>query len=136
MRSDDRTAAARPRSRDRPLDILIVEDHVDARETLAALLENWGCRVTVVAEGRAGVNEIRARRFDIVFCDLGLPDLDGLDVCREVRSTIERAPLMVALTAWGREDDRRRARDAGFDLHLVKPAAAANLIEILNRITD
>lgn len=136
MSADDRIATPRPRSRDRPLDILIVEDHDDARETLAALLEKWGCRVTVAGEGAAGVNEIRARRFDIVFCDLGLPDLDGLDVCREVRKTIENAPLMVALTAWGREDDRGRARDAGFDLHVVKPATAATLIEILNRITD
>lgn len=134
MSADERIATPRPRSRDRPLDVLIVEDHVDGREALAALLQKWGCNVTVVGEGAKGVEAIRAHRFDVVFCDLGLPDLDGLDVCREVRKTIENAPLMVALTAWGRDDDRGRALDAGFDHHVVKPATALKLIEILNSI--
>ena len=68
----------------------------------------------------------------MVLCDLGLPELDGLEVCRQVRTLpVDSQPVMVAVTGWGREDDLRRTKEAGFDHHLVKPVALDRLFAVL-----
>jgi CheY-like chemotaxis protein len=74
---------------------------------------------------------------NVVFCDLGLPGMDGLDVCRSIRALpLSAQPVMVALTGWGREDDRRRTKDAGFDHHLVKPVRLDRLAAVLSGVGD
>jgi signal transduction histidine kinase len=118
------------------LRILIIEDNDDVSDTMAAWLEQMGHRVSIARAGTPGVEQIREHAFDLVLCDLGLPDLDGLEVCRLVRQTQDGGkPVMVALTGWGREDDRRRTKEAGFDAHLVKPVAADKLKSLLRGLS-
>jgi signal transduction histidine kinase len=118
-----------------PLDIVVVEDNDDIADGLLDWLESLGHRVTVARTGRSGVELIRQRFPDLVLCDLGLPELDGLDVCRHVRAfPAESQPIMVALTGWGREDDLQRTKEAGFDHHLVKPVAPDKLEALLQRV--
>lgn len=102
--------------------ILVIEDNADIAETLSALISRMGHRVSTALNGTSGLAEILAEPFDLVLCDLGLPDIDGLEVCRRVRERRDvEQPVMIALTGWGRDDDRRRTKEAGFDGHLVKP---------------
>jgi CheY-like chemotaxis protein len=119
------------------LKILVVEDNDDIADTLADLLGSLGHRVAVARSGPEGVALVQDVQPDIVLCDLGLPGMDGLEVCRAVRKLELRAqPIMIALTGWGRDDDRRRTSDAGFDHHLVKPIAAEKLSDVLRRAVE
>jgi signal transduction histidine kinase len=115
-----------------PLRILIIEDNDDVADTLASWLEDVGHRVSVARSGPEGVERVQQDGPQVVLCDLGLPGMDGLDVCRSVRGlAIAAQPTMVALTGWGREDDRRRTSEAGFDHHLVKPVSPDRLEALL-----
>jgi signal transduction histidine kinase len=119
------------------LDVAIVEDNEDVSQSLTDLLESLGHRVSTAATGRQGIELIRKSRPHLVLCDLGLPELDGLDVCRQIREMpADAQPVMVALTGWGRDDDLRRTKEAGFDHHLVKPISVHALQSILNAIED
>jgi len=118
-------ASERARS-DRPRRLLVVEDNVDARQTLRTLLETLGHEVHEAADGEAGVAAALERRPDLVFVDIGLPRLDGYEVARRLRAA-KLAARLVALTGYGRDDDVRRAREAGFDEHLLKPATLEQL---------
>ncbi|HEX3694846.1 MAG TPA: response regulator [Polyangia bacterium] len=114
------------------LKVLVIEDNDDAAETLGSWLEDFGHEVSIARTGRRGIELVKEKQPDLVFCDLGLPEMDGLDVCRGVRALMLAAqPVMVALTGWGRPDDLRRTRDAGFDHHVVKPVAPDRLHAIL-----
>ena len=115
-----------------PLGVLVVEDNVDVGDTLGLLLEDLGHRVWLARNGQNGVALVQQRQPDVVFCDLGLPGMDGLEVCRQVRAlSLDVQPIMVAVTGWGRADDLRRTKEAGFDHHLVKPIPMARLYAIL-----
>jgi CheY-like chemotaxis protein len=118
-------ASERVRS-DRPRRLLVVEDNVDARQTLRTLLETLGHEVHEAADGEAGVVAALERRPDLVFVDIGLPRLDGYEVARRLRAA-KLAARLVALTGYGRDDDVQRAREAGFDEHLLKPATLEQL---------
>lgn len=101
--------------------VLIVEDNVDAADSLEILIQIWGHQVKAVHDGPAGLEATRTFDPDIVLCDIGLPGgMDGYEVARQARSQGCTARL-VALTGYGLEDDQQRARAAGFDLHLTKP---------------
>lgn len=118
-----------------PLSIVVVEDNEDVADMMATWLGELSHRVTVARTGSAGLAAIRAQKPDLVVCDLGLPDLHGTEVCRQVRSfAAESQPVMVALTGWGREDDVRRTKEAGFDHHLVKPVAPEKLLAVLESV--
>jgi signal transduction histidine kinase len=118
-----------------PLGIVVVEDNDDVADVLVEWLTGHGHRVTVARTGTLGLDAIGQSRPDLVICDLGLPDLDGLDVCRRVRSsTTASQPVMVALTGWGREQDLRATKDAGFDYHLVKPVAPDALRSLISKV--
>jgi CheY-like chemotaxis protein len=119
------TAGEQARS-DRRRRLLVVEDNVDARETLRTLLEALGHEVHEAADGEAGVAAALERQPDLVFVDIGLPRLDGYEVARRLRAANLGARL-VALTGYGRDDEVQRARDAGFDEHLLKPATLEQL---------
>jgi CheY-like chemotaxis protein len=117
--------------------VLVIEDNPDVADTLVVWLEDLGHRVWVARTGRAGVDLVTEARPDLVLCDLGLPDIDGLEVCRRIRSLgLAPRPRMVALTGWGRGDDRRRTKDAGFDTHIVKPVAEEKLLEVLRSVAS
>ena len=119
------------------LDIVVVEDNKDIAEALKDLLEDLGHRVSVAHTGKSGVDMIRDARPDLVLCDIGLPEMDGLEVCRQVRAlSAEQQPFMVAMTGWGREDDKRRTEEAGFDRHLVKPVAFEQLDGVMRSLCE
>jgi len=114
------------------LSILVVDDNVDSAESLGLLLEAFGANVRVAHDGRSAIDIFGATRPAVVLLDIGMPDLDGYEVARTLRALYphERSTF-VALTGWGQEDDRRRAREAGFDHHLVKPAQVEALQSLL-----
>ncbi len=126
-------AQGEPRS-GRPLRVFVVEDNDDAREALRLLLELWGHRVEEAADGPRGVEAALAGTFDVALIDIGLPGLDGYRVARRLRDAPKgRALFLVALTGYGQPSDRRRALEAGFDAHLVKPVEAEQLADVLAR---
>ncbi|HYV56782.1 MAG TPA: ATP-binding protein, partial [Candidatus Nitrosopolaris sp.] len=102
--------------------VLVVEDNVDVADSLAMLLELFGHRVQIRHDGLAALAAVQTETFDIVLLDIGLPGMDGYDVARRIRGELGPArPALVALTGYGRDEDKARARAAGFDQHLVKP---------------
>ncbi|TMQ09211.1 MAG: response regulator [Deltaproteobacteria bacterium] len=130
----ERSNGARPIAPD-ALDIVIIEDNDDVADTLADLLAGIGHRVSVARSGSAGIALIESAPPNVVLCDLGLPGMDGLEVCRSIRAMqLAEQPIMVALTGWGRDTDRRRTAEAGFDHHLVKPVASDKLHALLRSI--
>jgi CheY-like chemotaxis protein len=114
-------------------DVLVVEDNDDARETLRRILELEGHRVRVAADGLSGLEAVRASTPDIALIDIGLPKMDGYELARHIRaeSNGPQRPYLVAVTGYGLPEDRARTREAGFDLHLVKPVDAATLVAVL-----
>jgi signal transduction histidine kinase len=119
------------------LGIVVIEDNQDIAEVLVTWLESLGHRVAVAHAGEAGVEAIRKHRPDLAICDLGLPDIDGVDVCRRVRALSgDSQPVMVALTGWGRDEDLQATKEAGFDHHLVKPVAPDKLHALLQSVSE
>jgi signal transduction histidine kinase len=118
------------------LRIVIIEDNEDVAESLKDLLEDTGHRVWAALSGSDGINLVQEVRPNVVLCDLGLPHMGGVEICRRIRALpIAVPPLMVAITGWGREEDHRRTREAGFDHHLVKPVAVDSLDRVLRTVT-
>ncbi len=112
--------------------ILVVDDNVDAAASLAMLLELEGHSTEVAHSGNDAIAAIAWFRPQLVFLDIGLPDISGYQVAERVRGmTLEALPRLVALTGWGSEEDRRQARNSGFDAHLVKPVDPSELAAIL-----
>jgi signal transduction histidine kinase/integral membrane sensor domain MASE1/CheY-like chemotaxis protein len=135
-RGEDREAApaAPPAAPARRLRILLVEDNEDSADALAHLLQRRGHETHVAREGNDGLAQARALHPDVVLLDIGLPGLDGFEVARQLRKQAdEDGTLLVALSGYGQETDRRRAREAGIDHHLVKPVAFDDLAQILAR---
>jgi signal transduction histidine kinase/CheY-like chemotaxis protein len=113
--------------------ILVVDDNLDAADSLAMLLKMFGHEVRTAASGAAALAAVEADKPEVVFLDLGMPGMSGLEVARRLRQAPGGSSLcLVALTGWGAEEDRRRSREAGFDHHLVKPVAPAELQSYLN----
>ncbi len=135
--SSDAPQPARPATAgraQRQLVILIVEDNTDLAATYRALLERQGHHVTVVHTGADAVTATEAHLFDVVLCDLGLPDMDGYTVARAVRSRPHGAGLrLIAVSGFSRGTDRTLADEAGFDAHLAKPLPLADLLDLLER---
>jgi CheY-like chemotaxis protein len=111
--------------------VLLIEDNADARRTLRTLLEHEGHRVEEAADGASGLVRAEATRPDIVLIDIGLPGIDGYEVARRIRAQRGTAPILVAISGYGRADDRRRSFEAGFDAHLTKPVSADHLSDVL-----
>jgi CheY-like chemotaxis protein len=110
--------------------ILVIEDNPDGRETLRTLLVSEGFRVEVAANGLEGLDKALASHPDIAVVDIGLPLLDGYQVAQRLRSLFGRTIFLIACTAYGRPEDRRRSREAGFDVHLVKPIDPDQLTQL------
>jgi len=102
--------------------ILVVDDNRDAADTLAMLLDADGAQARAVYDGQAALDALAGLRPHTVLLDLGMPEMDGLEVARRIRADPAWAGVrIVALTGWGQESDRERTRGAGFDFHLTKP---------------
>jgi PAS domain S-box-containing protein len=112
--------------------ILVADDNRDAAGSLAEMLELMGHETWTVHDGLEALAAAAAFRPDVILLDLGMPALDGYDTCRRVRQEPWGSnAVLVALTGWGQDEDRRRSREAGFDEHLVKPVEFAALEKLL-----
>jgi PAS domain S-box-containing protein len=124
-----------PATPEAALEILVVDDNRDAADTCAMLLEAWGHHVRTAYLGREALELGQAFHPDAVLLDIGLPDIDGYALARQIRATPwgVRA-VLVAVTGWGQEEDRLRAARAGFDQHLVKPIAGETIASLLHSL--
>jgi len=112
--------------------ILIADDNQDALESLALMLRLEGHEVHCASDGEEALALAGLRKPEIVVLDVGMPKLDGCEVARRIRAeSWGRGAVLVALTGWGQEIDRRRSREAGFDMHLVKPVDPATICDML-----
>jgi PAS domain S-box-containing protein len=111
--------------------VLVVEDDSDSAQSLAMLLQVWGHQVEIALDGHQALDAARSFEPEIVLLDIGIPGLDGYEVAERLRSEHGAELKLIALTGYGREDDRQRSRDAGFDRHLVKPLEPPRLREML-----
>ncbi|HEY9420425.1 MAG TPA: MEDS domain-containing protein [Thermoanaerobaculia bacterium] len=112
--------------------ILVVEDNPDAAATMRDFLELSGHEVELAASGTDGIEAARQFHPEVVLCDLGLPGMTGFEVAAELRrDPATRSAKLIAVTGYGREEDRRRSKEAGFDLHLTKPVDPAQLKALL-----
>jgi CheY-like chemotaxis protein len=114
--------------------VLVVDDHMDAAETLATLLQLWGHHSCLAHDGTGALQAVTAFQPDVVLLDIGLPGMDGYQVAQQLRECpgMEKA-VLVAMTGYGGEEDHRRSQEAGIDYHLVKPVDLEVLQELLAR---
>src|SRR5690606_10841687 len=112
--------------------ILIVDDNDDAAASLAKLLEHAGHEVRDVRDGRSALDIVREFAPDVVLLDIGLPDMDGWELARALRSDYKIGPIKhIDISGYGQAADRRRSRDAGIDQHLTKPVDYASIAACL-----
>jgi CheY-like chemotaxis protein/signal transduction histidine kinase len=126
----------RPRKRRKgeSLSVLVVEDSPDGREGLTTLLELKSYTVTSAGSGKEALDKVDKAKPEVALVDIGLPDMDGYEVARELRRRFDSQLTLIALTGYGQPDDRRKALEAGFDLHLVKPVDPQQLFDLLSDI--
>ena len=117
---------------DKPLRILLVEDHDDTRVTLSRLLTHFGHQISVAASKQVALEMIATKNFDVVLSDIALPDGDGYDVISQAKQ--KQAVKGVALTGFDRDEDIRRGKEAGFDFHLSKPVDFHELRTVLGQV--
>jgi CheY-like chemotaxis protein len=114
------------------LQVMVVDDNTDAAESLGVLLDIEGHAAHIAHNGAEALQIAQEHALDVVFLDIGLPDMSGYDVARRLRMLPGlQQTLLVALTGWGTQDDRQRTREAGFDRHLTKPAELPAVEELL-----
>lgn len=120
----------------RRLDVLLVDDNDDGRWMLRAVLEGAGHRVTEAVDGPQALERATTGAFDVALIDIGLPGIDGLEVARRLRRMGPRlaTTLLVAITGYGAPQDLARSREAGFDLHVVKPVDGLDLLIQVQRL--
>ena len=112
--------------------VLVVDDNVDAAESMCALLEIWGHEAHACHDGASALRAVAELRPDTVLLDIGLPGMDGYEVARRLRAgAAGPLRLLAALTGYGQDQDRERSAAAGFDLHLTKPVDPARLRKLL-----
>ena len=111
----------------------MVDDNEDAANSLATLLEVMGYDVRIAYDGPEGIEAADEFEPAVALLDIGLPKLSGYDIARHVRGKRGEDVLLVAITGWGQEDDRRRAHEAGFDHHFTKPADFDVLLALIDK---
>ena len=127
-------AAERPTPERR---ILIVDDNRDSAASLAMLLEITGNKTFMAHDGIEAIEAVEKHRPEVILLDIGLPKLNGHDVCRRVREhSWGKDIVVIALTGWGQEEDRRKSEEAGFNGHLVKPVNYDELLDLLSSLTN
>lgn len=114
--------------------ILVVDDHTDTAQSMSMLIESWGHQVRVANNGRAGLELVKAWQPELVFLDVRMPVMDGLEMTRRIRAEPAlRQPRLVALTGFGQREDLDRSLQAGVDTHLIKPADPAQVRAIIEQ---
>ncbi len=113
--------------------ILVVDDNVDAADSLGMLLEVRGDQVRIAYDGLEAIAAEEEFRPEVALLDIGMPKLSGYDVAKRIRAARGDAVLIIAITGWGQEDDRQRARDAGFNHHFTKPVDFEMLLDVIDR---
>ena len=127
------TEALPARSGTAPRLVLIIEDNPDGGDTLAQAMEISGHRAHVARDGRSGIELARSLRPDVIFCDIGLPDMDGFEVAREIRKDAALSGVrLIALTGYAQPEDLAHATAAGFDFHVAKPANLERVYRLLD----
>jgi two-component system, chemotaxis family, CheB/CheR fusion protein len=117
--------------------VLVIEDNVDAAESLREALELDGHTVEIAHSGQDGVAKSLTFRPDLVLCDIGLPGMDGYEVARRLRAERKLAsPYLVALTGYGLPEDLAKAKEAGFDEHIAKPASLERIARLLANASE
>ena len=117
--------------------VLIVDDNRDSADSLAMLMQITNNEAYLAHDGEEAVAAVEKYRPEVVLLDIGLPKIDGHEVCRRVRKEPwGKDIVIIALTGWGQEDDRRKSQEAGFDGHLVKPVDYEKLLELLASLTN
>jgi PAS domain S-box-containing protein len=112
--------------------VLVIEDNVDAAESLREVLEFGGHAVEIANSGQDGIEKSRAFRPDMILCDIGLPGMDGYEVARRLRAEeTSSSTYLVALTGYALPEDLARAKEAGFDEHIAKPASLERIEQVL-----
>ncbi len=113
----------------------MVDDNKDAAQTLSMLLEGEGYQVWTEFDARDALERAAARKADVYLLDIGLPEIDGLELARRLKSSLQPSqPMLVAVTGYGQQNDRAETRAAGFSHHLVKPVDPSELLAILEEI--
>ncbi|MET0658149.1 MAG: ATP-binding protein [Steroidobacteraceae bacterium] len=118
-------------SQKKVLSILVCDDNVDAANSLASLLESMGHRVMIAYDGVEGLAVVRSIRVNVAILDIGMPRMNGYELAKEIRA-LNVPIVLIALTGWGQDEDKRRAREAGFDEHLTKPLDSALLTTLIS----
>jgi len=114
--------------------ILVIDDNVDLANGLVKLLEIFGHHVQVAYDGTSGFDKAKEFNPEFILLDIGLPGMDGYEVAAHIRREERtKSAVIVAISGYGEAEDRRRAKQAGFDHYLVKPIAFEDLIEILSK---
>ncbi len=114
------------------LRILVVDDSRDAAESLAMLLKMMGNNIHTAHDGEEAVTAAREFQPNVVLCDIGLPKLNGYEACRQMKAQAwDKNMILIAVTGWGQDDDRRKSEAAGFDHHMVKPVDPQALMKLL-----
>jgi CheY-like chemotaxis protein len=113
------------------LRVLVVDDVEDNRESLGLLVRSWGHEIWLAHDGPSALEAFQTFRPNVVLLDIGLPGLDGWQVARQIRRAGGKATLLIAITGYGQERDRARSREAGIDIHLVKPADPGEIRRLL-----
>ena len=119
-----------------PRRVLVVDDNADAAAMLDVLLRSLGHQTCVAHDGVEALKMAADFHPDVVLLDIGLPGADGYEVARGLRALRKDDPLrIVAITGWGQDADRQKSKQAGFDVHLVKPVDPAELVRVLDERT-
>lgn len=117
------------------LRVLVVDDNVDGAKALAMLLGYFDCDVEVAFDGESALAAAEHMEPHVGILDLGLPRIDGFELARRIRRLPwGKRTMLIALSGWGQVEDRIRSREAGFDLHLVKPVDSQALLRILDTV--
>jgi CheY-like chemotaxis protein len=118
-----------------PIRILVVDDNEDAAELLAVSLRQQGHQATVALDPVDALEAVKQAVPDVAFMDIGLPVMDGYELAEHLRNELgAKCPVMIAVTGYGQEQDRRRSKEAGFAMHLVKPVQLSRVLEALGEI--
>jgi PAS domain S-box-containing protein len=116
------------------LRILVVDDNRDSADTLQLMLQLFGHEIRVGYDGESAVKLAAEFKPDVILLDIGLPKLNGYDACRQIRQSDGlKDVVIIAQTGWGQTEDRQRTKEAGFDLHMVKPLNPTKLLEVLDQ---
>ena len=112
--------------------VLVVDDNHDVADSVARLINRFGDEAKAVYDGREAVHQVAAFHPKMVLLDIGMPGMDGYETLNQIRQNRSSADtIFVALTAWSRDEDKRRAYESGFDIYVTKPMTSAKLEELL-----